>query len=308
MMKYVFTAGFILLSLTFSFSQSSVSQSLAGYWKMNNTGTLLKIVPNEGCAFTASFKENAQQHLLKGMFYDGQVLSMVENSTDAKKYVYTGRVENEGFINGNYYAPNCQYGVFSWIKVCDEYGNPLIVDGQEMSPCVAQARGISEATTMTTTQRVRQKVVEKTEYVGEPRNESLPLVETTSFIPDGAIYVGNIGLQEKVTYREVEVEVPVAQPEVCLPKTETSNERGLGEKKKFSVCDAGTTNPTGARTVVIPGKKVVEAGIVYHIVGQGETMFSIAKRYGLTVQKLAEINGKDCEHLIANERLRVSVP
>jgi LysM repeat protein len=308
MMKYVLMLGFILLSLPLLFSQNTVSQSLAGYWKMNSTGTLLKIVPNEGCAFTASFKENAQQHQLTGMFYDGQVFSMVENSTDAKKFVYTGRLENEGFINGNYYASNCQYGVFSWIKVCDEYGNPLIVDGEEMSPCVAQARGVAEATTMTTTQRVRQKVVEKTEYVGEPRNESLPLVETTSFIPDGAIYVGNIGLQEKVTYREVEVEVPVAQPEVCLPKTETSNERGFGGKKKFSVCDAGTTNPTGTRAVVIPGKKVEENGTIYHIVGQGETMFSIAKRYGITVQKLAEINEKDCEHLLAKEKLRVSEP
>lgn len=294
-----------------SFAQGTNNQSLSGYWRMNNGGNananLLKIVPSKSCSLTASFKENGKVRTLTGMFYENRYLSLVENTTNENKLVYTGEMLQNGVISGNYYAPNCQYGTFSWLKVCDELGSPLIIDGEEILPCVEQTRGISEQTkTITTTKKVVQQVVDKTEYVGEPRNENLPLAQTTNFIPDGALFAGNIGLSEKVTYRTVEVEVPVEQPAVCIPKEETVTVRGEIIKKKFSICDAGTTNPTGERGIVIPGKKVVEDGITYHIVGKGETMFSIAKQYKLTVLALAELNGKDCEHLVVNERLRVS--
>ena len=48
-------------------------------------------------------------------------------------------------------------------------------------------------------------------------------------------------------------------------------------------------------------KKVEENGITYHVVGQGETMFSISKRYGLTIKQLAELNDSSVENL--NESL-----
>lgn len=293
-------------------AQNPSSQPLAGFWRMSSdkmeTGTLLKVIPTENCAFTASFTKDMQIHYLTGMLYDEKYVSLVENIETAKNLVYTGALFADGSIKGKYYSPDCEHGNFSWIKVCDELGQPLVIEGEEVLPCVAQqnqSRGMATETKMVMTKKVV-KVVDRKEYVGEPRNENLPLVETSAYIPEGAIFAGNIDLEEKVTYRTVEIEVPVPQPVVCLPKDTVVMERGVLTTKKFTVCDPGTTNPTGIRGVVIPGKKVVENGITYHIVGQGETMFSIAKRYKITVLELAELNGKDCEHLIANERLRVS--
>lgn len=308
---FIFIALFVGV-ITVTSAQMANSQSLAGFWRMSNdkmeTGILLKIIPTENCAFTASFTKDMQVHYLTGMLYEEKYVSLVENAAEGKNVVYTGELLSEGDMKGKYYSPDCQYGSFSWIKVCDELGQPLIIEGEEVLPCVAQqnqSRGMATETKMVMTKKVV-KVVDRKEYVGEPRNENLPLVETSAYIPEGAIFAGNIDLTEKVTYKTVEIEVPVLQPVVCLPKDSVVMERGVLTTKKFTICDPGTTNPTGIRGVVIPGKKVVENGITYHIVGQGETMFSIAKRYKITVLELAELNGKDCEHLIANEHLRVS--
>ncbi len=292
-------------------AQTTGTQSLSGFWRMSSdkmeTGILLKIVPTENCAFTASFTKDMQVHYLTGMLYEEKYMSLVENTPENQHAVYTGTLFADGSLKGKYYAPDCQYGSFSWIKVCDELGQPLVIEGEEILPCVAQqqSRGMATETKMVMTKKVV-RVVDRKEYVGEPRNENLPLVETGAYIPEGAIFAGNIDLLENITYKTVEIEVPVPQPVVCLPKDSLVMERGILTTKKFTVCDPGTTNPTGVRGIVIPGKKVVENGITYHIVGQGETMFSISKRYKITVLELAELNGKDCEHLIANERLRVS--
>lgn len=47
-------------------------------------------------------------------------------------------------------------------------------------------------------------------------------------------------------------------------------------------------------------------GVVYHIVKRGETLSSIAKKYGTTYQKIAQLSGiKDVNRIYVNQRLRV---
>ena len=60
-----------------------------------------------------------------------------------------------------------------------------------------------------------------------------------------------------------------------------------------------------------PGPSGPAAGeeYVYHAVRQGETLFSIARRYGTTVQALVELNGiQDPHRILAGEVLRVPLP
>lgn len=64
------------------------------------------------------------------------------------------------------------------------------------------------------------------------------------------------------------------------------------------------------QTLAIPGSESDDSG--FHVVRRGETLSSIAARYGLSVAVLAETNGiSDPRRLLANTRLRVdgrSVP
>lgn len=298
------------------YSQSYGVKALSGYWKMQNEmNTMLKVSPSGGCGFNASLLENGVRKEFTGNLYEETYLSMVENGNNSRKMIYTGRMNEEGQIYGKFYSPDCRYGDFIWVKICDEYGNPLAIEGAELIPCAetpatamtipsaqTQTRGLG---TMITTQKQVQQVVERTEYVGEPRNENLPLAETVRDVPPGAIYAGNIGLTEKVIYKTVEVEVPVeVVPVVCEPQQQDGT-RGL-TSGGFSFCDPGSINPVKTRSVAIPGKEVNENGTTYHIVGKLETMYSISKRYNLTIVELAELNGKDCEHLMEGEKLRVS--
>ncbi len=293
--------------------QSYGVKTLSGYWKMRNTTeSIMKIVPSTGCSFKASFLENGLKKEFSGILYEETYLSIVEETNNPLKMVYTGRLNEEGQIYGKSYSPECRYGDFIWVKICDEYGSPLAVEGEEFVPCgvpsfseatprITQTRGMTPTTMVT--QKQTQQVVERTEYVGEPRNENIPLAETVSEVPPGAIYTGNIGLAEKVIYRTVEVEVPLAlEPQVCEPLQETSTRGG----SSFSFCDPGSLNPVAFRSVPTPGKEIRENGITYHIVGKQETMYTISRRYKLSIEALAALNGKDCEHLIEGERLRVS--
>ncbi len=76
---------------------------------------------------------------------------------------------------------------------------------------------------------------------------------------------------------------------------------------KFEVTDAGKLNPNAPKPLVADaGKKVVENGVTYHIVGSGQTMYAISRLYNIPVVRLAEINKKMSERLCAGETLRVS--
>jgi len=314
-MKPFTTFLFFIVTATAVCAQTVYTAGMAGYWRMKNSAeiseinSLLRIVPDERCAFTGSFKRNQQEPLeITGMLYEGNQMTAVINSPGNLKSIYIGKFLPDGSIQGTYFSSGCASGTFVWEKVCDDAGNPL--KGYQ-TPCVAAP--------VYTTQMVKQvqQIPEKTQFTGEPRNENLPLVQGDNNIPPDAVFTGHIDWEEEsVTYRTVEVATPVQVPvptEVFKYTEVAKNAEPViytikpdaGAKKGLDVCDAGTAKPGGVKGPVEKGKTVKEKGKVYHIVGKGETMYSIASQYNITIEQLAAINGKDCERLYKGERLRV---
>ncbi|OWY19959.1 LysM domain-containing protein [Sphingobacteriales bacterium UPWRP_1] len=314
-MKSISTFFLVLFTLSAINAQTVYTVGMAGYWRMKNSAeiseinSLLRILPDERCAFTGTFKRNQQETLeITGMLYEGNLMTAVINAPGNLKSIYTGKFQPDGSIQGTYFSANCVTGTFLWEKVCDDAGKPL--KGYQ-TPCIQQP--------VYTTQMVKQvqQVAEKTQFTGEPRNENLPLVQGDTNIPPDAVFTGHIDWEEEgITYRTVEVATPVqvpvpaemfkytetaktAEPVIVFSKPDT------GEKKGLDVCDTGTTNPGAPKGPVEKGKTVKEAGKVYHIVGKGETMYSITKLYNITIEQLAALNGKNCERLYKGERLRV---
>ena len=53
--------------------------------------------------------------------------------------------------------------------------------------------------------------------------------------------------------------------------------------------------------------EVMEDGRIYHRIQKGETLYSLAKRYGITVEKLCEINNFTSNTIIrVDQRIRCS--
>ncbi len=310
-MKFFLLASALLMLNPSIFAQNN--EVFSGYWKMKNTvNTLVRIVPEGGCVYRMSYSENGLARKFIGTLYNDTYFSFAEENGNALKMIYTGRLNEGNNITGKFFSPECKYGDILWVKVCDDYGNPLGTIGEEYISCVTEPsenrvslRGEAKKNTASFSQKEVTRVLDRIEYVGEPRNELLPLAETLSEVPPGAILVGNIGLEERPIYRTIETETPIVvstTPEVCEPVSGKSP----ADKKKFFYCDEGSLNPMAQRAIPTPGRKIVESGIVYHIVGKNETMFSISRKYGLTIEGLASLNGKDCEHLKEGEKIRVS--
>ena len=65
-------------------------------------------------------------------------------------------------------------------------------------------------------------------------------------------------------------------------------------------------NPAGATTAGLPAQTVMAAEPRIHVVQKGETLYRIARRYGVPVEKLARYNGlDDPTHIEAGQRLRI---
>jgi LysM repeat protein len=90
-----------------------------------------------------------------------------------------------------------------------------------------------------------------------------------------------------------------------IPTTyDTASEKiATDNKPKFTVCDAGSSNPSAVIAAMVRGITVVENGHTYHIVGTGETMTAISKLYNISIMELAELNRKDCERIKDGEKL-----
>lgn len=64
-----------------------------------------------------------------------------------------------------------------------------------------------------------------------------------------------------------------------------------------------------ARTDFFPWKKPRPVAVVLHVVKRGETLFSIARRYGVTVEAICAANDiVDPDHITVGQRLAIPVP
>jgi LysM domain len=168
-----------------------------------------------------------------------------------------------------------------------------------------------------------------------PFDPSLPIADT--YDGTDAIYVGKIEGGFKTEYETRTRIIPIfAEPEAPKPvviaeapkpapkyefkKYEMATAAAstmpaakpapspIPEKaiKKIDICDA--TTPGIKPDYVERGKKVSDKTGDFHIVGHGETMYTISRYYKITTENLIEWNGKQCEHLRQGEKLRITAP
>ncbi len=333
---------FVALNLMFPKLQAQSEQalSLAGYWRMTNLAlsnediNYLKITPFEDGKFKAAYTLNGELKELIGSIYE---IDLINASEMSGKNTYNGQLSADGTINGFYSTKTTNLGSFTWVKVCNDDG--LALNGYDL-PCVTK-----EITRGTTTRMVKKliQVEERTAHSGEVRDENIPLAQTVSEIPEGAILVGHIDLDEMVTYKTVEIEVPEEVPtessiDVPVKKTKASSSTSSAKKKviksdaaakksytipanqtksydaassadfdipKFTVCDQGASDPSAKLAAMVRGTTEMDNGHTYHIVGAGETMTAICKIYGITIMELAERNKKECERIFVGEKLMI---
>lgn len=220
MLKFNLLIAFFAI-LAISSNAQNPSNQLAGYWKMYNSAwdfenkNYLRIIPKEDGQFDASYLINNEVVELKGVFFGEKQISINEVSSNSSRNIYNGQLENNGNIEGYYASKTETLGRFTWIKICDDNGKPL---NSFDLPCVnnltSNSIPVSYETqpTKTTQSAATKKVIqtkEVVEYVGEARNPAIPLAQTVSELPANAIIVGHIGLDSIVTYKNVEIEVPV---------------------------------------------------------------------------------------------------
>lgn len=252
MLKFKLFIVFFAILITSLSAQNNPSTQLAGYWKMYNSAwdfenkNYLKIIPKEDGHFDAFYLINNETVDLQGIIFGEKQISINEVSANSSKNIYNGEIENNGSINGYYASKAETLGRFSWVKICDESGKAL--NSYDL-PC-AQAVPTSYetyTTTITTTEPVittTKKVIqtkEVVEYVGEARNPNIPLAETVSDIPANAIIVGHIGLDSIVTYKNVEVEIPV-EASVTSTKIVTKSKNSASTNSKNNATSSGYTS------------------------------------------------------------------
>ena len=61
----------------------------------------------------------------------------------------------------------------------------------------------------------------------------------------------------------------------------------------------------GPRPAPEPAPRPATGGPVYHTVESGDTLFSLARRYGTTVETILDLNGSDSTTIQVGQRLRV---
>jgi LysM repeat protein len=77
------------------------------------------------------------------------------------------------------------------------------------------------------------------------------------------------------------------------------------EKPLWGSCDAGASNPSQHLSQMTEGTTLTENGRTYHVVGKGETMTAICKKYGINLGDLAVKNNKSCERINIGEKLLI---
>jgi LysM repeat protein len=131
---------------------------------------------------------------------------------------------------------------------------------------------------------------------------------------------------EFVRLRDRNARPPAAEkpaPTVPLPTTPPVTERPTetprpsspapSTEKPTRPATTGVPYPTETGTPPAPGKPapvvvkpVTEpAGSGYHVVAKGDTLYSLARRYGLTVARLRQLNGLTADAINIGQRLRV---
>jgi LysM repeat protein len=163
-----------------------------------------------------------------------------------------------------------------------------------------------------------------------PFDPNIPMA--SAYNGNDAIFAGKIEGSTKTVYETKTRIIPIyAEPKVETPKEEPKPAPKY-EFKKYEMATAAATNMPIAKAeptpipekaikkmdvcdvavpgikpdYVVRGKKVSDKTGDYHIVGHGETMYTIAKYYNVTVANLGEWNDKPCERLRQGEKLRIS--
>ncbi len=250
------------------------AQSIGGFWRMENYSnadfpvSYLKMMPQEFSGLKALYLYNGTEVNLVGSIYDDQTILLVDNAENSSKYTYNGTVNSDGTITGYYYKENQSPAQFTWVKVCDDLGNAI--DGSSLS-CVEKST-TSTSTTYKTEIRMVKKLIqveEKGSFVGETRNENIPIAETITVIPDNAIIVGHIGFDETVTYKTVEVEVP---EEVQVAVNEYNTTENTTAEKSETVKAKAKPNAVVTSTATKESPK--KAPVKVNVENAGNTMKS----------------------------------
>jgi len=79
---------------------------------------------------------------------------------------------------------------------------------------------------------------------------------------------------------------------------------GISRGEIMSANNLSSNTLTPGQSLIIKKKSVVDNK--YHIVKPGETLYSIAKRYGVNISKLREINGIDNRSLLPGQKILIS--
>lgn len=285
-------------------------KQLEGYWRQRmdivSDGTvrgagnddpiaacLLKITTTNGNDFSGNFEQCGYDRYLTGTLYNGKLFNAVLYGNSGEKYVYCGKVTPEGKLVGNYFTPNCLlYGDFEWEKVKVEqesFKNTYVLRDGMNAQELTEANGWHvidnrDALVVTT--------APPTLLPDAPWKETVPVYTPPS--PEPA---------PEVMARPVEV----AKYSVVTSPAKTTKPQPIVQEatKKMDICD-NTADPNAVHTrAKTHGRKVVENGKTYHLVGKGETMFCIASHYKMSIEQLAELNDKLCEHLKEGEKLLV---
>ncbi len=163
-MKHLFAIGLA----AFTCLQAAVAQdaacakAVAGTWRIDNGSAYVKITPQSGCNFNATVRGTAAT----GSFAGNKTVTITETGS---KVTYTGEVQADGSIRGT----SSTNAKFVWVKICES--------GMAMKTATKYS---------------------SKEYFGEKRNDAIPLRTDFPPIPAGAIFKGNIGVNERTVTLE----------------------------------------------------------------------------------------------------------
>ncbi len=303
MKKSIFFSTLFIVLLNTTFAQRLNPKDLEGYWRQRMdinidgnlrgignedpfTACLLKLTATESGSFNGAFEQCGFDKYVTGTLYNGKLFNAVLYSDRGDKYVYCGAVTPDGKLKGNYFTPTCLYGEFEWEKVSVEAPNLnntyVVRDGMNVQSA---------------TEENGWRIIDKQDalVITDAPPTVLPDIQPAPEVMAKPMPVKyNMETKPKVVFEPA--------PEVVEAKAAPIVQKVT---KKMDICD-NTSDPNAVHTPAKNhGKKVVENGKTYHIVAKGETMFCIAGHYKLTIEQLAEMNDKLCEHINEGEKLLV---
>jgi hypothetical protein len=315
MKKSIFFSTLLVAVATTAFAQRLNPKDLEGYWRQRMdinldgnlrgvgnddpfTACLLKLTASNSGSFNGSFEQCGFDKYVTGTLYNGKLFNAVLYADHGDKYVYCGTVTPEGKLKGNYFTPTCLYGEFEWEKVSVEapnLNNTFVVrDGMNV-PAATEENGwrVIEKSEALVVSDAPPRVLPDIQPISQPEPEVLAK-------PAPAKY--SVETKPRAAPKPAPKVVFEPAPEVVEAKAAPIVQKVA---KKLDICD-NTSDPNAVHTPAkTHGKKVVENGKTYHIVSKGETMFCVAGHYKLTIEELAEMNDKLCEHLKEGEKLLV---